>query len=368
MNGGRCSSYTDEENQALTERCGILGPIEAQKEFTAYPAPTTMAALTLAYQLDPDSPYRKLRYFTKLHYQTLCKRIGDDFGSALLSDIKARQLLHWNEAIQAQGHLPLAHALIGMVRTLVNFGAALLEVPECERLAGTLSKMRFPMAKPRTERLTAAQAILIRQEAHKRGRPSIALAQAIQFECMLRQKDVIGEWVPVTEPGQSDVTDDGFKWLRGIRWEEIDADFRLTHVTSKRQKEITVALKLSPMVLEELHYAIGQNSEGGLRRDKFPASGPVIFCESTDLPWIAGEYRRWWRKLARSAGIPDTVRSMDSRAGAISEATDAGAELEHVRHAATHSDISMTAKYSRGAAEKIEQVQRMRIEHRSKAS
>jgi hypothetical protein len=121
-------------------------------------------------------------------------------------------------------------------------------------------------------------------------------------------------------------------------------------------------------VLEELHYAIGQNSEGGLRRDKFPSSGPVIFCESTDLPWIAGEYRRWWRKLARSAGIPDTVRSMDSRAGAISEATDAGAELEHVRHAATHSDIAMTQRYSRGAAEKIENVQRLRVEHRSKAS
>lgn len=328
----------------------------------------TMAALILAYRLDRDSPYRKLRYHTRQHYDTLCKRIGDDFGSMLLSDISTRQLLHWNEAIQAEGHLPLSHALIGMVRTVVNFGASLLEVPECEKLSVKLSKMRFPMAKSRSERLTAAQATLIRLEAHKRGRPSIALAQAIQFEGMLRQKDVIGEWVPVAEPGVTDIESGGMKWLRGIRWEEIDADFRLTHITSKRQKEITVDLKLAPMVLEELHLALGQNALGGLQRDKFPASGPVIFCDTTHLPWIAGEYRRWWRKLARSAGIPDTVRSMDSRAGAISEATDAGAELEHVRHAATHSDIAMTQKYSRGAEDKIANVQRLRVEHRSKAS
>jgi len=57
---------------------------------------------------------------------------------------------------------------------------------------------------------------------------------------------------------------------------------------------------------------------------------------------------------------------MDSRAGAISEATDAGADLEQVRHAATHSNISMTQRYSRGAEGKIETVQLARIEHRNK--
>jgi site-specific recombinase XerD len=57
---------------------------------------------------------------------------------------------------------------------------------------------------------------------------------------------------------------------------------------------------------------------------------------------------------------------MDSRAGAISEATDAGADLEHVRHAATHSNISMTQRYSRGAEDKITVVQIARLEHRNK--
>ena len=57
---------------------------------------------------------------------------------------------------------------------------------------------------------------------------------------------------------------------------------------------------------------------------------------------------------------------MDSRAGAITEATDAGADLEHIRHAATHSDISMTQRYSRGDADKTAGVLRQRVAHRNK--
>ena len=57
---------------------------------------------------------------------------------------------------------------------------------------------------------------------------------------------------------------------------------------------------------------------------------------------------------------------MDSRAGAITEATDAAADLESVRHAATHSDIQQTQRYSRGDADKAAKVLRIRAEHRSK--
>ncbi len=70
--------------------------------------------------------------------------------------------------------------------------------------------------------------------------------------------------------------------------------------------------------------------------------------------------------VAELAGIPRTVRNMDSRAGAISEATDAGADLEHVRHAATQSDIAMTQRYSRGSVEKVAGVMAQRTAHRNK--
>lgn len=91
------------------------------------------------------------------------------------------------------------------VRIVMSFGAQ-LELPDCDRLHNILSKMEFENPRRRTSIITAEQAVLIRQEAHRIGHPSIALAQAIQFDLMLRQKDVIGEWIPVDEPGLSAVT------------------------------------------------------------------------------------------------------------------------------------------------------------------
>jgi hypothetical protein len=290
-----------------------------------------------------------------------------------LADIKARVALRLYERWSVGGKVAMGHSMIGQLRTLCSFGATILEDVECVRVSLVLSKMRFTNPKPRNERLTADQAVLIRNEA-RASRPSMALAQAIQFECMFRQKDVIGEWVPQSEPGVSAVLDGNNKWLRGIRWDEIGfdrsdekhtgSDLVITHVTSKRQKEIKVDLRLAPMVMEELAMRYGSN----FTRADLPASGPIIINERDDIPWYAQEFRRYWRIYADRCGIPKTVKNMDSRAGAISEATDAGAELEHVRQAATHSDIGMTQKYSRGATEKIAGVQAKRSAHRMNKS
>ena len=75
--------------------------------------------------------------------------------------------------------------------------------------------------------------MLIIKKAHEESMSSVALAQAFQFDCQLRQKDVIGEWVPIDEAGVSDVIDGDEKWLRGIRWEEIDLSMVLRHRASQ---------------------------------------------------------------------------------------------------------------------------------------
>lgn len=315
--------------------------------------------LIASYTTDIDSPFHKLRYYTREHYRNLCKRITQDIGALPLEEIKARQLLHWHETFLTAGTVSMGHSIIGMLRILVNFGATILENEQCVRLSLVLSKMRFKMAKPRNERLTAEQATRIRGEAHRLNLRSIALGQAFQFELMLRQRDVLGEYVPETEPGWSDTFDLDMKWHRGLRWEEIDENFILTHITSKRQKEIIVDLKLAAMVINELTLWFG-----AMDRSRMPESGPVIVAEGTGLPWHAVEFRRAWRKLADNVGIPREVKNMDTRSGAISEATDAGADLEHVRHAATHSDIAMTQRYSRNSTDKIAGVMQLRVASR----
>lgn len=332
-----------------------------------YDRPTlTLRELVNKYQTDPDSTYHKKRFAVRKNHDITLRRIVLQHGDLSLSEIKGRLLLTLHKEWSNDGQkIAIAHAFIGHLRTLFGFGATLLEDTECERLCAVLHKMRFPMPKPRTERLTADQVIAHRAKAHARYWDTMALAQALQFEFMLRQKDVIGEWVPVSEPGISAVVGPKGKWLMGLRWEEIDEHMILRHNTSKRGKDVEVDLKLAPMVLEELalhvHAPVDQ-----ITRASLPASGPLIICEVTGYPYSTAEFRRKWRIVANEAGIPKEVRSMDSRAGAISEADDAGANLEHVREAATHSDVAMTRRYSRAAAVRVAGVSKTRVEHRNK--
>jgi hypothetical protein len=358
------SVLTDAETAFIQDRCNALqaemlvwgrGGLPEAVSFTG-----SMRSLIQCYETDPDSTYKKLRFRTRENYGSLTRRLVRDCGELELHTIKARDILRWHESWTANGHVAMAHSLVGMLRTLYNFGATILENAECERLAGVLHRMRFKMPRARQERLTYEQASAVRTRAHFVGLHSIGLAQAFQFDIMLRQKDVIGDWEPITEPGVSDVIRGNEKWLRGLRWEEIDANLVLRHVTSKRQKTIEVDLHHAPMVMEELARIIKE--EGAL-----PASGPIIRYEVTGFPYEAHQFRREWRMVADGVGIPRTVRNMDTRAGAISEATDAGADLEHVRHAATHSNIATTQGYSRGSVEKTAGVMKLRAAHRNKS-
>lgn len=314
----------------------------------------TMRSLMLCYTHDPDSPFHKMRYASRANYIRFLSVIERDYGEAKLKELKARDMLRWHENWSERG-VSMAHGLMRMTRGLLTFGMTILEDDDCARLSVTLSKMRFKMASARVERLTADMAIAIRELAHKKGLGSIALAQAIQFEGMLRQKDVIGEWVPLAEPGPALAQYRDQKWQRGLLWSEIDSSMVLRHMTSKRNKPIEIDLKLAPMVQEEF-----------ARIGKLPTFGPMIEYEVTRRPYNANHFRVLWRQIADECGVPATVRNQDSRAGAISEATDAGVDLEHIRHAATHSDIATTQRYSRGSVEKTANVLRLRVEHRNK--
>jgi hypothetical protein len=336
----------------------------------------SLASLIHSYQTDQDSPYQKNRYHVRQGRDSILRRIVSRYGDTLLSDIKWRKLLGWHRDWSMDGQRRSSGlAFVGQLRALFSFGA-LLEDPDCERLCGVMHKMRFAGIEPRGKKVTAEYAALIRTAAREHfGWYSMALAQAFQFECTLRQKDVIGEIVPLSEPGLSDVIIEDQKWLRGIVWQEIDENLILRHVTSKKQKLVTIDLKLAPMVIEELQILVGAEplivvdettKRVTVNRHLLPASGPITINDVNGLPWTGNEYRRKWRKVARHCGIPDDVWSMDSRSGAISEADLAGAPREWVQQAATHSSIEQTADYTRNQAEATARVMKLRIEGRNR--
>lgn len=258
----------------------------------------TLASLIASYKTDGRSPYRRVKYHTRLNYESNAKRIEDDYGPQTLADLKAEDIHAWHKAWTKRGNA-VAHGLITMLRGLFSFGADILKDPECERLSFVMHRMHFPpFERKESKSLTAAQANLIRAKAHAMGYPMVALAQAFQFDCKLGQKEVIGEWVPQSEPGPpSDVINEatGKKWMRGLRWSDIDDNL----ILKKR-----INLRKHPMVMEELQR---------LGPDKGPRNRPMIIDKDTRRPYRNHQFRRHWRVIATAAGVPKDVFNRDSR-------------------------------------------------------
>ncbi|MCG5236629.1 site-specific integrase [Xanthobacter oligotrophicus] len=101
--------------------------------------------------------------------------------------------------------------------------------------------------------------------------------------------------------------------------------------------------------------------------ERIPAGrriGPLVINEETGLPYKRRVYTKWYRILARKAGIPDEVWNMDARASAVTEALDAGAQPNDVMNAAGHTQLSTTQGYDRGMLKKTARVAQLRVASR----
>lgn len=95
-----------------------------------------------------------------------------------------------------------AYGCIQMVRVALSYGIE-ADLPDCKRLPDGLTRMSFGKNPPREEIMTFAQADAIVRQCIDAGDISAALVQSIQYDCMLRQNDVIGQWRPAAEGPRS---------------------------------------------------------------------------------------------------------------------------------------------------------------------
>jgi len=263
----------------------------------------TLKQLIDVYRTDPDSNFLKLQHQVRMKHDGELTRLIEKHGSIQLRNIRFRTLMVWYRDWLAYGKIATARSFVNRLRELFRFGLSMLEDDECDRLFEALGKLQLESSPPRKVQMTADHARAIRKTAREHfGWVSIAQAQALQFELLLGQKDVIGEWVPLGEPGESDVVHGDRKWLRGLRWSDIDDKMILRHRVGAGRRPIEVDLRTAPMVLEELE-------EFSVSR---PTSGPVIICDTNGLPWSTAEFRRKWRLVAKKAGVPDNVTNRDS--------------------------------------------------------
>ena len=274
----------------------------AKNKHTAFDG--TLAGLLDRYLTDPESPFVKLRFHTRKYYTICCKRLQKECGTIVVDQIGMTTFEDWHRRWTVNNGGSMAKALITILRLVFSFGATRLQDLECIRISLTLSKMKFKTTKAHAVRLNRDQALLICAEAHRQKLHSIALAQALLFETRLSHIEIIGEWVPQSEKGgDPDVTYGDQKWRRGLRWDEIDADWVLRHPTITAEGVIVEDLKKYPMVKAELdHLAMRQ------------FSGPVIINEHAGIPWTQNAYAKQWRKIATAVGVPKEVRNADIRA------------------------------------------------------
>lgn len=254
----------------------------------------TMGQLIQQYREDPRSPYLNVRHTSRVSYDRNLKRIEIDYGQRRLADLKKADLQSFHDQWAAGGKLANGHALITQTRMLLAFGADALDSLDCGRLSTVLRQMNFTPPERKSRRLLTAHVHAIINKARQDGILSVALAMAFQFGCRFLQADVLGEWVPITEPGEELLIDGDQKWIRGLRWSEIDANWIL-----RRPGLQEINLKEIPLVVDELK-----------RIGTLPPSGPIVVDEETGKPYLAWRYRRLWRDIADAAEVPKDVKNI----------------------------------------------------------
>lgn len=324
----------------------------------------TIAWLCDGFQTDVDSTYHDLRPSTQRFYDDQIKIIKTTVGDRRIDSVLGRDVRRWfrnwgryDEDARKMKNPRRAYACIQTLRRVVSYGCELRDLPSKD-LASMLGEMEFESPRRRQVRPTYDQIVAFRRMARapEFGRPSMARAVSLQFDLALRQTDVIGEWIRDLSSKNEGIMDGRSRWATGLVWgDHISKDMILAKPTSKSNFSEAAEhdLNFYPDTIAEL--------------SDIPANkriGPVIINEKTGKPYKRREFAKWFRLIADAAGWPKGLWNRDTKAGALSEAFDAGARTEDVQTVATHREQSTTMIYKRGGLEQSTRVAQLRIERR----
>jgi len=305
------------------------------------------ASLFDIYETDPESSYHALKPGTRKAYGVYLKKLRSHIGDTKIDatdgrDMK-RSFAEWRTDEDGQDRLPRAHMCLAIIKAAVRFGI-LCRLRGCVEFQHILSELEFQRPRARTWAPTAEQITAVRKAAHANGAPIRALVYALQFETRLRQWDLTGQWLPLSDPKWSTITDRGMKWV-GPMWSDIDGDLilakiRPTKTEDTTEVEVSFDLSVCPMVMEELANIPIEERSGALIKDP-----------TTGLPYRYLTFNRGWKKDFSDAGLPKGVWNRDVRAGAVTADRQAGASKDDVRKLAGHAKESTTEIYDRDSVE-----------------
>jgi hypothetical protein len=200
-----CQDHTAELREHIAN-----GAAEPQLTKTRYDG--TMLTASKIYQEHPLSDFHTVKFTTQVFYLKSLRRIELTVGARLIRnvtvlDIKNKWYKSWRQPAFEGGpeRIDRAHDTVSMVRTVIYFMAALGH-KDCEKLAERISKIKFEKGGARQEELTYQHATAFIRNAFELSRKGVipverarmmSIGVAAQFEMMLRQMDIIGEWAPI---------------------------------------------------------------------------------------------------------------------------------------------------------------------------
>ena len=173
----------------------------------------------------------------------------------------------------------------------------------------------------------------------------------------MRQWDVVGKWVPLSDKKPSLIIDGTSKWIGPMR-AQIDDNMILRYTPTKTQftsgAQVVLDVSTLPMVVEELAKVPPE-----ARR------GPLIVNPRTGLPYRNSYFGEVWRRVRKIGGISKEVWNRDMRAAAVTEARQAAAPTDDVAKLAGHSNKRTTARvYDRDRLQASRRVAQARVAHR----
>lgn len=241
----------------------------------------------------------------------------------------------------------LIQKLFGSLRQLSRYALGPLGQKEARDIVDTLGGMRFKCAERKVMAPTAGQIRLIVDEADARGLFAFATGILFQWTYALRAVDVRGQWVPAK--GEGGIVRDGLRWQDGLTWDMFDHGLtKFSKVISKTRTPISDITVTSELRARMRLLRIANST------------GPVIVSERYDMPYTKYSWSQLFRRLRDDLGIPETVKMMDTRSGAITEAKNLGADPFALRDLGTHAHVDTTDGYARGRSENINKVVELR--------
>jgi len=351
----RCHRLAAEQNEWLSGRRGRDPVFDG----------TIRSAINL-WQTEPSSPYHHIEASSRHPYDTYARMIVETVGARRIDALDGRDIRRWHSEWSAplehggKPRLAAARMAVIVLKNALTF-AATCRKPGCTELRDILGKIRFAGPRPRIEAPTASEIIAARKAAHELGHAPAALAYALQFEGAMRQWDVVGKWVPLSDKKPSLIIDGTSKWI-GPMWSQIDENMILRYTPTKTQftsgAQVVLDLSTLPMLVEELAKVPSE-----ARR------GPLIVNPRTGLPYRNWYFGEVWRRVRKITGISKEVWNRDMRAAAVTEARQAAVPTDDVAKLAGHANKRTTARvYDRDRLEAARRVAQARVAHRGTQS